>query len=708
MANFFWTELTSGDLDFDPENDVLNIDDVSLSASDFSVLARSTTLELTNGGKTVTLLINSRQGTTTNVTFDDGSLLVLGDNTTGVANDDNANVLNGGSGGDHLTGFGGDDGLVGAGGRDLLRGNEGNDTLNGGGAADTMDGSTGNDKFFVQAAGDVVIERSGGGNDTILSSITFALPANVENLVLIGTGSIDGTGNNGANDITGNAADNVISGGAGNDSLAGGDGIDTLNGGDGNDLLEGNGGGDELNGDAGKDTLDGGAGPDTLVGGAGNDLYLCDDDQVMLEDPGEGIDTMRMTEAISAPDNIENMTYIGTADNVGFGANELDNLVTGNALSQSMSGNAGIDTISYAYETNAVTVDLGGELATGSGTDSIFGFENALGGAAGDTLIGTTDDNRLDGRGGVDTMRGGDGDDTYIVDDVDDTVVETDNDPPPAPLEPGEPAAAAVDGITDTVIAAINFTLENAPFVENLTLTGTATIGTGNGLANLITGGNLANLLSGLGGSDTLDGGSGNDVLSGGAGVDTVSYQSSTTAGVTVSLLVSGSQATGGSGSDTLSSIERLTGSDFADQLTGSNSRNVLRGQGSGDTLNGRGGNDTLTGGVGADKFVFSTALNVSTNVDDITDFTGVDLIRLDQTIFSGIAPANAALSGAAFTSGAGVTTASQANDRIIYDTDTGDLYYDADGSAAGATATLFATLTSIPTITAADFFIIP
>ena len=128
-------------------------------------------------------------------------------------------------------------------------------------------------------------------------------------------------------------------------------------------------------------------------------------------------------------------------------------------------------------------------------------IENAAGGGGADILIGNAADNRLDGRGGGDTMRGGAGSDLYRVDHVADQVIET----------PG--------GGTDTVRAAIDFVL--GANVDHLILTGTAAVyGTGNGSANELLGNDSGNIFRGLGGADLLDGGGGNDRLSGGIGAD--------------------------------------------------------------------------------------------------------------------------------------------------------------------------------------------
>jgi Ca2+-binding RTX toxin-like protein len=120
----------------------------------------------------------------------------------------------------------------------------------------------------------------------------------------------------------------------------------------------------------------------------------------------------------------------------------------------------------------------------------------------------------------------------------------------------------------------------------------------------------------------------------------------------------------------------------------------------------GRGGDDTLNGGGGADKFLFDSALNVGTNVDVIADFApGIDRIHLDEDIFTALAAG--ALPPGRFHSVPGATDANDATDRIIYDSANGNLYYDADGNGELSSSVLFATLTTHPAITAADFFIV-
>ena len=162
----------------------------------------------------------------------------------------------------------------------------------------------------------------------------------------------------------------------------------------------------------------------------------------------------------------------------------------------------------------------------------------------------------------------------------------------------------------------------------------------------------------------------------------------------TVTLKNQGVQFDAGAGNDS------ITGGDGIDIIIG--------GEGS-DTLAGRLGSDRLTGGDGADHFVFNSTPNSSNNLDTITDFAhGIDLIDLSKAIFTGLGTAPGILSNAAFWSGTSVTTAHDTDDRIMYNSTTGAIYYDRDGTASTYQAVQIAALENHPTnITASDFVII-
>ena len=114
----------------------------------------------------------------------------------------------------------------------VITGNAGNNILEGGAGADTLSGGAGNDTYAVDNLGDTVIEQAGEGIDSVRSSVSFVLGANVENLTL--SGSVNTNTNTNA---TGNALNNVLIGNSGNNTLTSGGGVDTLQGGAGNDTL---------------------------------------------------------------------------------------------------------------------------------------------------------------------------------------------------------------------------------------------------------------------------------------------------------------------------------------------------------------------------------------------------------------------------------------------------------------------------------------
>jgi len=177
----------------------------------------------------------------------------------------------------NLSGFIGKVSFLGTAGNDWIQAGAGNDYLDPGAGNDAMIGGLGNDIYRVDSTGDVVTETSTlDTEDEVQSYINYTLGANVENLTLIGTGNINGTGNSLKNSITGNAANNTLNGLDGDDVFYSREGDDLINAGNGNDQAFGEAGNDTINGEAGNDILYGKDGNDRLDGGAGNDLLYGD------------------------------------------------------------------------------------------------------------------------------------------------------------------------------------------------------------------------------------------------------------------------------------------------------------------------------------------------------------------------------------------------------------------------------------------------
>lgn len=518
------------------------------------------------------------------------------------------------------------------GGADVIEGNpifpgpfSGTLILNGEDGADTLTGGAGPDQL-----------HGGDGNDVL-------------------------AGYDGADDLWGDAGMDILDGDRGNDDLFGGTGADTLNGGDGNDRLDGGSGPDEENGDDGDDVFDQGAsanGADVLNGGDGNldfdvaayDLRV---NPLTITVGGGGSDGEAL-EGDTVGSDVEgvlggagNDTITGVAAGVdhilrgGGGADTIDagsgdDLVDGDAGNDLLLGGAGEDTVSF-FGAPAVTVDLASGSATGEGTDSFSGFENAEGGAFGDVLIGDGDANTLTGRGGPDSLSGGPGDDTLRGGDGADTASYT-SAPGPVTVNlrtgigTGD-GSDTLQGIENAAGGAAGDSLTGNEQGNLLLGNGGGDDLRGNGGNDDLRGGSGDDVLDGNGDDDTIAGGDGNDVLSGDLGADVFLESEQRRAN-------GADQISGGPGRDLLTyagrrngvrvsigagkpdgqkregdrvggDVEKVRGTGGRDILIGNGANNTLIGAAGNDILQGRGGRDRLLGGGGNDRLDGGPGRNV-------------------------------------------------------------------------------------------------
>ncbi|MGA0532412.1 beta strand repeat-containing protein [Hansschlegelia sp. KR7-227] len=488
--------------------------------------------------------------------------------------------------------------------------------------------------------------------------------------------------------------------------INGGQGADTITDGSANDFLVGGAGDDTLTATMGDDSFIGGGGNDVIAGGAGSDVATVNvaTDGADRIDLGADGDVVNVATATGATTNVR---LFFTSSEVGNGsatdsdtmakqdgglavrmqAENADGFRTGPVTRVDDEGvtfvaGAGVtfdvrDLVSGAQRGEAFEVVTLGT----SGADALTAVQSARpyyinAGQGADTLTGGSGDDFLVGGAGADMMSGLNGDDSYIVDNAGDAILE------------------GLGGGDDRVLSSVSFSL-GGQNLEDLTLMGTSAInGVGNSLDNVLVGNAASNVLSGRVGADTMDGGAGNDVFV----VDDAGDVVMEAAGGGIDLVRSLVDFSG-----TGANIEKiaLIGTDDVD-AAGNSLANRIIGNSGDNAINGRLGADVLTGGAGADTFVFSSPLG-RPNIDRVTDFgNGDDGFLLDRAAFAGLDLGS--LDEDAFTVG---RAASDAEDRIVYNSQSGALIFDRDGSGSRFDGVKFAQLDAGLTLRADDFFVV-
>ena len=486
----------------------------------------------------------------------------------------------------------------------------------------------------------------------------------------------------------------------------------------------------------GNDTINDGGGLNSIYGGDGDDtITIFSVDPLEVADGGSGtnlligssmsngtiynlaLGTVANGLAIQQTLNFQNVvgsnadeSFVGTVGNNILSGGGGDDSINGAAGIDTMVGGAGNDTFFVNTLADLVDEDIGGgildrvissgnyilqagveiERLSANDPNAVVAM-NLFGNELSQLISGNNGVNVLSGgaAGGTDTLRGFDGDDVYRVFNTTDLIIET-----------------AGGGTGDRVVSAVSFVLAADDDIEFLNTANGAGIGalnlTGNALSQLIIGNNGANILSAgaTGSADTMQGlggadiyrvfNSGDIIVEGvGGGIDRVA------AAVDFALAADDNIETlATNGVAGVTAID-LRGNALSQAIEGNNGANIL---------NGLGGSDTLTGFAGADTFAFNSALG-ATNIDVVADYNvAADNILLENAVFIGLAAG--VLAATAFSSSL-TGLALDASDRIMYETDTGFLWFDQDGNAGGFARVQFADLASGLAMAAGEFTIV-
>ncbi|WP_115559112.1 putative Ig domain-containing protein [Xanthomonas dyei] len=351
-------------------------------------------------------------------------------------------------------------------GRQTLIGNGLDNTLDGGGGADDMRGGAGNDSYYVDDTGDVVVELTGQGTDTIYAMVSATLAANVENGYLDGDGALSLTGNALANRLYGNDDNNV------------------LDGGQGNDIMEGYGGDDTYHVDSDSDRVTevANAGIDTIIRSTGSQVQLTG--------------------------NVENLRLTGAGQATG---NALDNVIEGSEAANTLLGLAGNDTLYGRGGNDQLTGGAGNDQLIGGAGDDTYVVDATSGSDTISNIGGGSDTLLTNGVASSRLSFRREGNDLVVL------------------IDGATAVAARVSGhflggdATMDFVQASNTRYTAAQIAQLIAGGGFDQTLNGTAAGERLTGGAGRDLIDGLGGNDTLLGMAGNDTLRGGAGNDTLS-----------------------------------------------------------------------------------------------------------------------------------------------------------------------------------------
>jgi serralysin len=633
---------------------------------------------------------------------------------------------------------------------DRIKGGGGVDVLNGLAGVDSMDGGEGSDIYLIGLASEHLAAEISDSGSAGVDEVRFAATSAATLKLYAGDSGVErvvlGTGTGAAATTTGTAALNV-------DASALANGV-AMVGNAGANVLTGTAYADQIDGGSGDDILSGGDGVDSMNGGAGSDLYLIAlaSEHVSTEindTGGSGVDELRFTASSAS-------TLTLFANDKGI---ERVVLGTGTGAVATTTGTAALN-VNAAAVAKAITLlgNAGANVLTGSA----YADRIEAGGGA-DLLIGGV---------GTDIMNGGEGSDLYLIALTSDHLAAEIADTGSAGVDEVRFTATSAgtlklyagdtglervvlgtgsDALADTTgTAALN--VDASAVLKGITLVGNAgaNILTGTTYGDRIEGGDGADLLKGLAGTDSMNGGEGSDLYliarasehtaaefadTGSTGIDEVRFADTTAgtlklyagdSGIERVVLGTGTGAVATTTGTVALNVDALavgnaitlvgnaganllTGTAYADQIDGGNGADRIVGGSGNDTLNGGQGNDSLTGGDGADAFVFNTAPNAASNKDTLIDFqAGTDHIDFSLLLFPALGGSTGDLGVEQFWAAAGAIKGHDADDRIVYNTTSGSLYYDADGSGSGAAVEIaLVGISTHPTLDHGDFHLI-